>query len=568
MPRVFSCFFFLFLAELQGATARIAVLATTDLHGNIYPVDYLADRPAARGLARLGSLIASARAENPHTLLIDCGDTIQGSPLEYVYQTWARTGRLPLGLAWSAPPPAADPMMLAMNRLGYAAMVLGNHEFNYGLKNLEKARSDAQFPWISANTHAPGDPFPPSIVKNLAGVKIAVIGITTPSIPTWEKPENYSGFRFEDGVTAARRAVAELKARERPDVIVLAAHAGLDRDLRTGVRVTASPGENMVYDLARDVAGVDAIVFGHTHSEVESHRIGDVLLVQPKNWGMSLARLEFVFEGQPGAWKLTGKTSRLLKATLKTPADPEILKLAKPYHETAQRYLETPVATAAAALRGDLGRVADTPLVDAIHEVQMHYAQADVSFAAMFNPRVRVPQGPITVRQIAALYVYDNELYAIEGTGRMVKEALENAARYFVSCAAETCSTGPLLNPRVIGYNYDMAQGVEYEIDLTRPEGDRVRNLRYRGQPLAPDRKLRIAINNYRAAGSAGYEMFRNAAILWKSDADVRDLMVRYYTGKKRLPVSADGNWRVVPAAAQETLIRQAREEALRPSTR
>ena len=154
-----------------------------------------------------------------------------------------------------------------------------------------------------------------------------------------------------------------------------------------------------------------------------------------------------------------------------------------------------------APLSAALGRVRDTALVDAIHAVQLHYARADVSFTALFNPRVRVSEGPVTVRQMAALYIYENELYAVEGTGSMVKEALENAARYFLSCQGESCGRAPLVSGTVAGFNFDIAQGVEYEIDLTRPEGDRVRNLRRNGRPLDPDQKLRIAINNYRAGG-------------------------------------------------------------------
>jgi 2',3'-cyclic-nucleotide 2'-phosphodiesterase / 3'-nucleotidase len=172
-----------------------------------------------------------------------------------------------------------------------------------------------------------------------------------------------------------------------------------------------------------------------------------------------------------------------------------------------------------------------------------------------------VPKGQVTVRQIAALYPYDNELYAIEGTGRMVKDALENAARYYLGCAGVRCGESPLTNRAVIGFNYDMAEGVEYEVDLTRPEGDRIRNLRYRGAPLAPDRKLRIAINNYRAAGSAGYGMFKGAKIVWKSGEEIRDLMVRYYTERKTLPASASGNWRVIPDLARQTLEREALAE-------
>jgi len=140
------------------------------------------------------------------------------------------------------------------------------------------------------------------------------------------------------------------------------------------------------------------------------------------------------------------------------------------------------------------------------------------------TPRVQAPPGPVTVRQIAALYLYDNELYAIQGDGRMVKDALENAARYFLTCPDAACSHGPLIDPKVAGFHYDMAEGVEYEIDLTRPPGDRVRNLRRNGKPLDPGEKLRIAVNNYRAGGSGGYEMFRGAKILWRSSQEIRDL--------------------------------------------
>jgi 2',3'-cyclic-nucleotide 2'-phosphodiesterase/3'-nucleotidase len=192
--------------------------------------------------------------------------------------------------------------------------------------------------------------------------------------------------------------------------------------------------------------------------------------------------------------------------------------------------------------------------VDAIHEVQMHYARAEVSFSSLFNPRVRVPRGTVTARELAALYVYDNELYAVEGDGRMVREALENAARYFRTCPEPACDRGPLVDRAVAGYNYDMAQGVEYEIDLTRPEGRRVKSLRYRGAPLRDDQPLRIALNNYRAAGSAGYSMFREAKVVWRSGREIRDLMVEYFGARRTLPAKPDGNWRLVPPRAVETL--------------
>jgi 2',3'-cyclic-nucleotide 2'-phosphodiesterase/3'-nucleotidase len=201
--------------------------------------------------------------------------------------------------------------------------------------------------------------------------------------------------------------------------------------------------------------------------------------------------------------------------------------------------------------------VEDSALIDAIQQVELYYSKADVSFASSFNARVFIPKGPVTIRQIAALYIYENQLYAIEGNGKMVRDALENSARYFRTCAGD-CSHGPLINPDVIGYNYDMAQGVDYEIDLTQPPGHRIRNLRWRGHPLDDQQPLRIALNNYRAGGSAGYSMFRGAKITWRSPDEIRDLVIQYYSEHKSLPAQPDNNWRVVPETALRTLEREA----------
>ncbi len=569
--------FTLLLAILALSTSAFAervtitLLATTDLHGSILPYDYFAGKPVDRGLAKLATLIRAVRAENPNTLLIDCGDTIQGSPIESVYQQFVRTGRLPLNLKFAGEPFRVDPMMLAMNAIGFDAMVLGNHEFNFGLKNLQKARSEAKFPWLSANTSAsgPARPFQPALVKTLAGIRIAVVGVTTPAIPMWEKPENYAGYKFGPADKAMAAAVATLQAKERPDLIIGAVHAGLDRDLKSGeVRPGEMPGENSVYQVASAAPALDAIVFGHTHRELASHLLGKVLLMQPKNWGVSLGRIDFVFEGSPGHWKLASKTSSLIPVTRETPLDAEIERLAQPYHEVTERYLATKVADSPTDLDGSLARIQDSALLDAVNQAQLHYTKADVSFTALFNPRVRIPKGPLTVRQIAALYIYDNELYAIEGTGKTVRDALENAARFFLSCKDESCAGSPLINRDVLPFNFDIAAGVEYEIDLRKPAGARITKLNYRGAPLRDDQKLRIAINNYRAGGSGGYTMFRDCPIVWRAPQEIRELIIEYYSGAHKLPAQADGNWKIVPEAAHQSLEREARAEAARSATR
>ena len=529
------------IAALPAATVEISLLSTTDLHGNIFPHDYYTAKSAPRGLAKVATLIHEARRQNPNSLLLDCGDTIQGATLETVHQMAVRAGKTTL----------PDPMMAVMNYLHYDAMAMGNHELNYGLKNMLTARGQATFPWLSANTRlTPGatvKPFQGWIVKTVAGVKIGIIGLTTPAIPIWEKPENYKGYRWIAGTTAAVEAVAEMRKSAKPDVVVVIVHSGLDRDLTSGqVKTGEAMGENMVHQIATEVPGIDVIFFGHTHQQLAGATVNGVLLAQAKNWGGSLARVDLKLEGTPGKWKLTSKAGSVIPVTAATIPDPKVLAIAQPYHDQAEKYLSASVAESRVSMNGAHARERDSAVVDMIQEVQLYYAKADVSFASLFNTAVNFPKGPVTVRELASLYVYDNELYAIEGDGQMVKDALENAARFFLSCPRTGCTGELQTNPNVKGYNYDMAQGVNYEIDLRRPEGDRVRNLMYKGKPLAMDQKLRIALNNYRSGGSAGYTAFQKAPIVWRSGMEIREMMIDYYREKKVFPASPDNNWRLV----------------------
>lgn len=523
----------------RGEEAHLTVLATTDMHGNIYPWDYLSGKPSERGLAKIATLVAAQRRTAPDALLLDAGDTIQGTPLESVFQS----GQAGPGLT-------VDPMMQAMNYLRYDAMTVGNHEFNYGLEKLTKARSQAKFPWLSANTNsAPGtiEPFQPWLIRQVKGVTIAVIGLTTPAIPSWEKPENYKGVTWTDPVRTAQDAVVKLRSSHHADVVIALVHAGLEAE---------DSQENCVRRLANSVPGLDVIIFGHTHQSLPESRINGVLITQPKNWAMSLARIDLNLQRDPGrAWKVTSASSRDVKVTADIKADQEVLRLTEPYHKATESWLSTVVSQSKAALNGSRSRIEDTAIVDAIHQVQMYYTKADVSFAASFNYSAHISAGPVTRRDIASLYVYDNELYAIEGTGRIVREALENAARFYRSCANAEC-TGGLINPKFLGFNYDMAQGVSYDIDLTRPAGQRIRNLRFRGKPLEDNQKLRIAVNNYRAAGSAGYTMFRGAPVVWQSYETIRDLMIEYYATHP-IPTMPDNNWRIEPAVARTELVRE-----------
>ena len=525
----------------------LTLLSTTDIHGHIEPWDYYANKPANLGLAKIETLIQQVRADAPNVLLLDCGDTIQGTPLAFYYARKDTT--------------APNPTIAAMNAMHYDAMAVGNHEFNFGLDVLWKAKRESNFPWLAANlrqTYRSGVPYVrPYILQTVAGIRVAIVGFVTPGVPRWEIPAHYRGYTFEPIVAAARRVIPEV--RKQADLVVVIMHSGLDRDPDTGQAAADQiPGENVAWQLAEQVPGIDLIFFGHTHRELGEKMINGVLLAQAKNWGGSLARAEVELERDANrSWHVASKHSQTIPVTGSVAADPEILKIAEPYHETTQKYLDTPIATSEADLDGITGRLVDNPLVDLIHKVQMEYGHADVSMATIFFPGVHIPAGPVTVRQVAALYIYENTLYTVEMTGAQLKQALEHAASFYPAWPLATEQA-----PQLPSYSADSAEGVSYEMDLTRPAGDRIVDLTFQGQALDPTRKLRVAINNYRYTGGGRYDVYNGLPILYRSPEEIRELLIEYLARTKKIPAQADGNWEIIPPAAREALIDEAVAEA------
>jgi 2',3'-cyclic-nucleotide 2'-phosphodiesterase/3'-nucleotidase len=520
-----------------GERAWITVLSTTDLHGNVLPIDYYTNKPDARGLAKVATLIRQARAENPTgTLLLDSGDTIQGTPLEYFHNKKN-----------NAPP---DPLMLAMNALKFDALAVGNHEYNFGLGVLEKARREANFPWLSANTYKKGTSetyYRPYVVRELNGVRVGLVGLTTPGVPFWENRENFAGLEFRAPVAEARKWVGVLRERERVDLVVIAMHMGLEEDLRTGER---SPGqvtdENVAARLAREVPGIDLILMGHTHREVPSLLINNVLLTQASFWGRHLARADLYLERVAGGrWRVAAKSARTIAVGERTETDAEIARLIEPYDRETQSWLARVVGESPAELTAEGSLFRDTAILDLIQRVQLDAGRADVSLVASFNPQARLPRGAVTVRDIAGLYIYENTLVVLEVTGRQLKDALEHSAKYFRAYEAGR-SPAELVDEKIPAYNFDIAEGVTYDLDLTKPVGARIQNLRFRGQPLDPAQKLKLATNNYRVNGGGGYTMFRGAPEVYRSSTEIRELIIDWVERNKRIPPEPTNNWRLV----------------------
>lgn len=516
---------------------HLTLVSSTDLHGHIYPIDYATQKPTADGFAKLATLIRKVRTEaGGEIVLVDCGDVIQGTPLAYYHN---RINNIP-----------PDPMMVVMNALGYDALALGNHEFNFGLKVLRKAESEARFPWLSANTLTVSDnqpAFPSSTIKVIKGVKVGILGLTTPGIPNWENTENYAGLHFADPVAIARRGVAELRSKDKVDVVVVAMHMGLEENLSTGV---PTPGqvtnENAALKVVRGVPGIDVLFMGHTHRTVPGVTVSGALLSQAGRWGDHLTRTDVYLERATAghSWQIVAKTSAALPVTADVTPDPEVLTLAKPYHDQTQAWLSQPVGSSSKALSAAESRLRDTAIMDLIQRVQMDSGKADVSFAASFNLEASLPKGPVTLREISGLYIYDNTLVVVELNGAQIREALEHSAKYFRPYEAGK-SPSELIDPTVPGYNFDLAEGVDYTIDLTRPQGQRIVQLDYQGTALAPDRKLRVAINNYRLNGGGGYNMFQGAKVLERSNVEIRDLIIDWIRAHPEVPTEPNNNWRL-----------------------
>ena len=536
----------------QSSSTTVTLLSTTDSHGHLLAWDYATAQPAPYGLDKVATLIAQQRASAPHALLLDCGDTTEGTPLLY-YFAKKEIARL-------------NPAIAAFNALHYDAMAVGNHEFNFGLASMWKAKNESHFPWLAANlkqTYAPTDPgyIAPYTILTVDGVRIAIVGFVTPGVVRWELPENYQGYEFLPILDAAQKIIPE--ARQKSDLLVVIMHSGIDHDPDHPERaINHDPrvqNENAALQIAQNVPGIDVIFYGHTHLEKPELKVNGVLLTQAKNWGGSLARADVQMQkDDAGAWHVAEKHSTAIEVTADTPENPEVKQLIQPYHDATEKYLSTVVATSDATLDGTAARYQDSALVDVVHRAQLEAAHAQVSFATLFNSDTVIHSGPITIHDMFALYSYENVLYAIELTGAQLKDALEHAAGMLPAWRFPEGKREPLP-----GYSFDSAEGVSYEINLTNPHGSRIVNLRFHNKTVDPAQKFRVAVNNYRYYGGGEYRAFQNAPIVWRSDEGIRDLLIEYLQRQKKFPLDLPNNWRVQPPEAREAIDMEAKVEKI-----
>ncbi len=522
----------------------VTILGTADLHGEIMPFRYLSNKPSEQGLALISTMVGKIRSENPATLLLDAGDALQGNPLVFLN---SRSGA-----------GSPNPMVTAMNGAGYDAFVVGNHEFNYGPGYLEKARREARFPFLGGNIlDASGPHYLPWIIKDLDGIKVGVVGLTVPAIPKWEDPENREGLDFGNPLEAARKYVPEVRARGA-DLVILACHFGLTADPVTGVgRADYEAEGNLGETIARDVPGIDGILLAHNH-ELVATSVNGIPLLEPKALGTHLARFDFLVGREvkdTGSWTVKSRQGSLIEVTAGGEPDPRIIDSIAEDHQKTLAYLDGIVGTASRALETGRAAFEDNPLSDLILDAMIEETGADISFTGLPPEAVRISTGTIRIRDIFNLYAFDNRLRLVDLSGNAIREILEHSCGYYLEPGGRK-TLRELINPGFRFYDCDLAQGISYDVDLSKPLGKRITKLWIRGVPVNPLASYTVAVSNFRLNGGGDYAAYRNATRKPCPERNIRDMVIDSVKRRGRIPEKPDSNWRLLPEALQTLPLR------------
>ena len=569
---------------VEGQTVDVRILATTDLHTNLVNYDYYQDKPVETlGLAKTAVLIEKAKKENPNVLLVDNGDTIQGTPLG-TYK--AIVDPVEKG--------EQHPMYAALQALGFEAGTLGNHEFNYGLDYLNRVIETAGMPLVNANVLDPATGKfiyqPYKIIEKtftdtqgrLTTVKIGVTGIVPPQILNWDKANLEGKVVVRDSVEAIRDIIPEMR-KAGADITLVLSHSGIGDDKYE------KGEENEGYQIA-SLPGVDAVVTGHSHAEFPSGngtgfyekypgvdgvngKINGTPVTMAGKYGDHLGVIDLKLNYTDGKWKVTDSKGSIRKVDTKSNvADQRVIDIAKESHQGTINYVRQQVGTTTAPITSYFALVKDDPSVQIVNNAQLWYAKQELagtpeanlpilSAAAPFKAGTRgdataytdIPAGPIAIKNVADLYLYDNVTAILKVNGAQLKEWLEMSAGQFNTIDPNNSQPQNLVNTDYRTYNFDVIDGVTYEFDITQPnkydrEGklanpnaSRVRNLKYQGKEIDPNQEFIVVTNNYRSNGN--FPGVREASLNRLLNLENRQAIINYILAVKNINPSADQNW-------------------------
>ncbi|MDF9525908.1 MULTISPECIES: bifunctional 2',3'-cyclic-nucleotide 2'-phosphodiesterase/3'-nucleotidase [Bacillus cereus group] len=581
------------------STVNLRILETSDIHVNLMNYDYYQTKTDNKvGLVQTATLVNKAREEVKNSVLFDDGDALQGTPLgDYV----ANKIKDPKN---RVDPSYTHPLYRVMNLMKYDVISLGNHEFNYGLDYLNKVIEKTDFPVINSNVYKVDHDdkeendenyFKPyhilkKEVVDEAGqkqiVKIGVMGFVPPQIMNWDKANLEGKVKAKD-IVATAKIMAKKMQNEGADIIVALAHSGVDKSEYKEVNKM----ENASYHLATQVPGVNAVLMGHSHTEVKDVFNG-VPVVMPGVFGSNLGIIDMQLKKVNGKWEVQKDQSKPQlrpiansKGTPLVESDQKLVNEIKDEHQATIDYVNTPVGKTKAPINSYFSLVQDDPSVQIVTNAQKWYVEQELkkpeyeeikdipvlSAGAPFKAGGRngatyytdIPAGTLAIKNVADLYVYPNTLYAVKVNGAQVKEWLEMSAGQFNQIDPKKTEEQPLVNIGYPTYNFDILDGLKYEIDVTQPakydkdgkvvnaNTNRIVNMTYEGKPVADDQKFIVATNNYRGS-SQTFPGVSEGEVVYQSQDETRQIIVKYMQKIKNIDPAADQNWTFKPIVADK----------------
>lgn len=486
---------------------KIVIYQTSDLHGYVYPTNYVKDQPL--GILKIGTYIKEDEKQYDASLKIDCGDLIQGSALAN-YLTKQEF--------------EVNPIIQGMEAIGYDAYVIGNHEFNYGVEYLARSYGFVQEKVLNSNLVGLPLATKPYQIFDVEGFKIGCIGITTSYIPNWEQPKNIPGVSFLDPVDMYRKYEEELK--EQADFIIVAYHGGFERSLDEQMEPTENlTKENQASELLQEFDSIDLILSGHQHRGF-AVKIKDTVCMQPLHNGQNFTKVILDTETGDMEYELIDVKN------LTGPLSPELEQIFTSVNSKLESYLDQKIGAFKESLVVENlfeARLHGHPFINFLHEVQLDASGADFSAVSLFDSTIGFHK-EVTMREVLMNYPYANTLKVLKITGATLKEAMEKSATYFVLGEEGKVEVNPsFLVPKVQHYNYDLFGGVEYVIDLYKPFGERVTSIKKQGEPIVLDQEYTIVLSNYRATNTSVYPCYEGAELVKELSVDISELLIDYF---------------------------------------
>ena len=524
----------------EGET-HLTILGTSDMHGNIWGYSYEDNKETNNnGMARLYTYIQQVRAENPNTVLIDAGDDIQGTIM---------TDDL-----YNKTPDEAHPVVTAMNYMGYDAMTVGNHEFNWGIPAMQKILSQAEFPVLAANvTDAKGELVTGAgwTIVEKGGVKVAVIGVVTPDVPIWDGgKEGIDDAVYEAANVAVGKAIDAIG--DQADVIVVSAHMGMYAEF------DEEGGSDSAQKILDDNPEIDVLQVAHNHVTVKDQQ-GNTLIGGVRNGGREIARFDLTLDAAHNV--VDSSVDVVVMDDVAPSKEIREIPLVAEAHQKTIDYIAggtdesgeplPPLGSTTAKFQPEneirglpAGRLMDTAVMDLINKIQLENSGADVSAAALFKNTSDLPAGDINYGNIFDIYKFDNTLYRVPVTGAELKAYMEWSAECYNQWKEGDINIS--FDPEYPDYLYDMFAGVDYEIDLSQPKGERIKNVMFKGEPLKDDQQLTLAVNNYRYSSALKSGGLVSGTKEWESSSSIRDMIVAYFAEHSPVAPAVDNNWKIV----------------------